>query len=87
MNPLILAQGHSYNLSGIDLRLELLDPQTDLAPSPPNCNSDSVFQNELDLSTIDPPSNRKQRSLEIIEIENQNLVLNLILIALLLEEP
>ena len=32
-----------------------IDPQNDLVPSPPNCNLDSVFCNELNLSTIDPP--------------------------------
>ena len=39
-----------------------IDPQINLAPSPPNRNSDSVFRNELNLSTIDPPSNRMQRT-------------------------
>ena len=53
--------------------LKGIDQQTGLAPFPQNCNSDSVFLNELNLSSIDPPSNRMQRSLEIIEIENQNL--------------
>ena len=48
-------------------------PQSDLAPSPPNRNSDSVFCNELNLSAIDPPNNRMQRTLESIEIEDQNL--------------
>ena len=31
-----------------------INSQSDLAPSPPNRNSDSVFCNELNLSTIDP---------------------------------
>ena len=42
-------------------------------PSPPNPNSDSVFRNLLNLSTIDPPSDRMQRTLEVIEIEDQNI--------------
>ena len=50
-----------------------IDPQNDLAPSLPNHNLDSVFCNELNLSTIDPPNNRMQRTLENIEVENQNL--------------
>ena len=50
-----------------------IDPQKDLVPSPLNRNLDSVFRNELDLSTIDPSNNRMQRTLEIIEIEDQNL--------------
>ena len=50
-----------------------IDPQNDLAPSPPNHNLDSVFCNKLNLSTIDPPNNRMQRPSENIEIENQNL--------------
>ena len=36
-------------------------------------NLDSVFRNELNLSTINPPFSRMQRTLEIIEIEDQNL--------------
>ena len=49
------------------------DPQIDMAPSLPNQNLDSVFRNELNLSTINPPSNRMQRTLEVIDIEDQNL--------------
>ena len=50
-----------------------IDLQIDLARFSPNGNSDSVLNSELNLSTIDPPSNRMQRTLEIIEIEDQNL--------------
>ena len=50
-----------------------INPQNDLEPSPPNHNLKSVFCNELNLSTIDPPNNRMQRTLENIEVENQNL--------------
>ena len=50
-----------------------IDPQNDLSPSTPNRNLNSVFCNELNLSTIDPPNNRMQRTLENIEVENQNL--------------
>ena len=53
--------------------LKGIDPQIDLAPSLPNRNSDSVFCNELNISTIDPPSKRMQKTLEVIEIEDQNL--------------
>ena len=53
--------------------LKGIDPRIDLVPSPPNRNSECVFSNELNLSTIDPPSNRMQRTLEVIEIEDQNL--------------
>ena len=52
--------------------LKGIDPRIDLVPSPPNRNSECVFSNELNLSTIDPPSNRMQRTLEVIEIEDQN---------------
>ena len=50
-----------------------IDPQIDMAPFLPNQNLDSVFRNELNLSTINPPFSRMQRTLEIIEIEDQNL--------------
>ena len=50
-----------------------IDPQNDLAPSPPNCNLNRVFCDKLNLSTIDPPINRMQRTLENIQVENQNL--------------
>ena len=50
-----------------------IDTHNDLVPLPPNPNWDSVFHDVLDLSTIDPPNNRMQRTLEIIEIEDQNL--------------
>ena len=43
-----------------------IDPQSDLVPSPPNRNLNSVFHDELNLSTIDPPINRMQRNLEKI---------------------
>ena len=49
------------------------DPRIDLVPSPPNRSSDCVFHNELNLTIIDPPCNRMQRTLEVIEIEDQNL--------------
>ena len=53
-------------LKGVDL-------QIDLAPFHPNRNLDSVICKELKLSTIDPPNNRMQRTLKVIEIEDQNL--------------
>ena len=34
---------------------------------------DNVFHDELDLSTIDNPTNRMQRTSEVIEIGDQNL--------------
>ena len=62
----IINQMRQNALIGIDLQISL-------APSHPNPNSDSVFRNEMNMSTIDPPSNRMQRTLEIIEIDDQNL--------------
>ena len=53
--------------------MKWIDSQNDLAPSPPNLNLDSVFCNVLNLSTIDPPNYRIQRTLEIIEIDDQNV--------------
>ena len=50
-----------------------IDPQSDLVPSPSNRNLNSVFSDKLNLSTIDLPNNRMQRTLENIEVENQNL--------------
>ena len=50
-----------------------INPQNDLAPSPPNRNQNRVFRDELDLSTIEPPNNRMQRTVENIQVENQNL--------------
>ena len=50
-----------------------IDPQNDLAPSPPNPNLNRVYQDELNLSTIYPPNNRMQRTVENIQVENQNL--------------
>ena len=53
--------------------MKVIDPRIDLEPSPSNHNSHCVFRNEFNLSTIDPPSNRMQRTLAVIEIEDQNL--------------
>ena len=53
--------------------MKVIDPQNDLAPSPLNRNLDSFFRNKLNLSTIDPPNNRMQWTLENIEIEDQNV--------------
>ena len=50
-----------------------INPQSDLGPSPSNCNMNSVFSDELNLSIIDSPNNKMQRTLENIEVENQNL--------------
>ena len=43
--------------------------------APPHLSqiSNSVFRNELNFSSINPPSNRMQRSMDVIEVENQNL--------------
>ena len=53
--------------------MKVIDPQNDLAPSPPIHNMNSVNFKELNLSTIDPPNNRMQRSFENIGVANQNL--------------
>ena len=50
-----------------------IDPQNDLAPSPTNQNLNRLFRDELNLSTIDSPNNRKQRTVENFQVENQNL--------------
>ena len=61
-----------------------INPQIDMASPHWSQISDSVIQNELNLSSINPISNRMQRSMDVIEIENQNVyVLNLIFIALI----
>ena len=50
-----------------------INPQNDLVPSPPNLNQNRVFRDELNSSTIEPPNNRMQRTVENIQVENQNL--------------
>ena len=49
------------------------DPQIDMAISHSSWVSDIVFHNKLNLSSINPPSNRVQRSIDVIEIEDQNV--------------
>ena len=44
-----------------------------MAPSHSSRLSDSIFCNELNLSSINPPSNRIQRSIDVVEIEHQNV--------------
>ena len=53
-------------------RSELINSQTDMAPSHSSQLSDSVFCYELNLSSINPPSNKMQRLMDVIEIEDQN---------------
>ena len=49
------------------------DPQIDMATSPSSQTLNSVFCNELNLSTTNPPPNRIQITLDVVEIEDQNL--------------
>ena len=50
-----------------------INPQIDMASPHWSQISDSVIQNELNLSSINPISNRMQRSMDVIEIQNQNM--------------
>ena len=50
-----------------------MDSQIDIAILPSDLNLDSSFHHELNLSSIDPPSNRMQTIHGIVEIQNQNL--------------
>ena len=50
-----------------------IEPQNDLVPSPPNRSLNSVFCDELNLFTLDPPNNRMQWTLKNIEVEKPNL--------------
>ena len=53
--------------------LKGVDSQIDIAILPSDLNLDSSFHHELNLSSIDPPSNRMQTIHGIVEIQNQNL--------------
>ena len=44
-----------------------------MAPPHSSQISNSVFRNELNLFSINPPSNRMQRSMDVVEVENQNM--------------
>ena len=50
-----------------------VDPQIDMAPSLSCQTLDSIFCKKLNLSTINPLSIRMLRTLEVVEIEDQNL--------------
>ena len=49
-------------LKGVDVAI----PHSDI-------NLDSSFHHELNLSSIDPPSNRMQTIHGVVEVQNQNL--------------
>ena len=53
-------------LKGADSPIDIAIPHSDL-------NLDSSFHHELNLSLIDPPSNRMQTIHGVVEIQNQNL--------------
>ena len=53
--------------------LRKIDQQIDMAPSHSNQLSDIMFCNELKLANINTPSNRIQRSMDVIEVGNQNI--------------
>ena len=49
------------------------DSQVDIAIPRSNLILDSSFRNELNLSTINPPSNRMQMTPDVVEVRDQNL--------------
>ena len=63
--------------------LKGIDPQNDLAPSPPNRNLNSIFRDELNLSTIDPPIIEYKGLWKTLRLRIKTcMVLSLMLIAL-----
>ena len=62
----IIALIKQNGLKGADSQIDIVIPCSDL-------NLDSSFHHDLNLSSIDPPSNRMQTIHGVVEVRNQNL--------------